>query len=126
MQDAVGEGVAWGTLVTVLFAVAPNPDPDGVQDGEKVGYALALGVAVGVCTALDRYAGVTKEQLGGRLPSRRQWRVMGLTFALCPLPVMFYLLAIGRASWSDLLAVLVAIVPVGVRLAFRGEQMPRS
>jgi hypothetical protein len=125
VQDAVGEGVAWGMLVTVLFAVAPNPNPNGLQDAEKLGFALAVGVTAGLCMALDRYSGVTREQLGGRLPSRRQWRVMGLTFVLFALPPMVYLLAIGRASWPDLLAVLVAVIAIGVRVAFSGERTPR-
>jgi hypothetical protein len=51
---------------------------------------------------------------------------MALTGLLLPLPPLVLWLVEGRASWWNALSALVVLVPVAARIAFRGNQAPRS
>jgi hypothetical protein len=129
VQDAVKEGVVWGTAVALLAMVTPPRTPSDPHGGERVIYSLVFGLTLGITIAVDKSEEVVNDsappQLQERMASRRRWRGI-LTLFLFPIPLLITWLVLGRISLSEAGWSLLFRVLAVARIAFRWARTPPS
>jgi hypothetical protein len=116
VQGTIVGGLGLGMLLTVFLFVSATPKPGSPQGWKFAVWLVVLGFVAGFSIVIDRGAGLMKDQLRGRPPSRHQLRVSGLVaagFVVVPATALFLLGAMPLAAlpWvagACLLAVAVA------------------